>query len=75
MTFVREHRYLVQKRKDVQEALSAHEAFMLGKLLHKISQHRKSKGKQPLQCVVVESDWPEYESTWKAIEERVNSQK
>ena len=28
-------------------------------------------GKALVECVVVESDWPEYESTWRAIEERV----
>lgn len=24
-----------------------------------------------MECVIVESDWPEYEPTWKAIEARV----
>ena len=27
-------------------------------------------GRPPLGCVVVESDWPEYEPTWRAIEAR-----
>lgn len=32
---------------------------------------REEVGKAPLECVVVESDWPEYEPTWEAIEARM----
>jgi len=32
---------------------------------------RERNGKQPLECVVVESDWPEYEPTWEAIKQRM----
>jgi hypothetical protein len=31
---------------------------------------RRRQGKKPLVACVVESDWPEYEPTWNAIEER-----
>jgi hypothetical protein len=37
----------------------------------KLDAIRKAKGKQPLECMVVEADWPEYEPTYKAIEERM----
>ena len=32
---------------------------------------RKAVGLPGLECVVIESHWPEYEATWKAIEARV----
>jgi NTP pyrophosphatase (non-canonical NTP hydrolase) len=32
---------------------------------------RNQLGKPPLKCLVIESDWPEYEPTWKAIEARM----
>jgi len=40
-------------------------------LLGKISWGRVQDDKAPLICCVVEQDWPEYEPTWQAIEERV----
>ena len=38
----------------------------------KIEMARVHEGKAPLDAVVVESDWPEYEPTWKAIEARAS---
>ena len=41
------------------------------RLAREYAEQRRLKGKEPLDCVVVESDWPEYEPTWRAIEARV----
>lgn len=41
-------------------------------LAREYAEQRRLKGKKPLECVVVEKDWPEYEPTWKAIEARVS---
>jgi len=68
--FEREDRYTVLKISDVTEALSPDECTALIELEEKVALYRQQEGKQPLMCVVVESDWPEYEPTWKAIEER-----
>lgn len=66
------NRYDVIKSSDVVEALSYKELILLEGLLNKISRGRIKLGKDPLECVVVESDWPEYEKVWKMIEDRVD---
>ena len=69
--FMREERYIVFKISDIKEALSASEIDDL-KYLHRVTNAcRERLRKKPLECVVVEKDWPEYEPTWKVIEARV----
>lgn len=70
--FEREQRYVVLKVKDVMQRLSEKDILTLARILDEIDAYRKSIGKT-LECVVIESDWPEYEPTWKAIEARVTS--
>lgn len=72
MNFKREERYMVIKYKDalyLSETDNAH-LSRIGKRIEKI---RAERGKQPFKAVVVESDWPEYEPTFKAIEARITS--
>lgn len=69
--FEREQRYVVLKVKDVMQRLSEKDILTLARILDEIDAYRKSIGKKSLECVVIESDWPEYEPTWKAIEGRV----
>jgi hypothetical protein len=69
--FQREHRYYVAKVRDVEKYLTDFEHAVLAGMLRKLSQGRVQDGKDPLICCVVEQDWPEYEPTWQAIEERV----
>ena len=72
--FKKEQRYIVIKVKDLDAAkLSPREKTDLYDILFKINLARKVSGKDPLNCVVVESDWPEYEKTWESIEERVKN--
>ena len=66
--FAREERYIVFKLSDLGNSLKGDE---IRKLAEEYAEQRRLKGKEPLKCVVVESDWPEYEPTWKAIEARV----
>ena len=66
--FKREERYVVFKLSDLGNSLKGDEIRRLAK---EYAEQRGLKGKAPLECVVVESDWPEYEPTWKAIEARV----
>lgn len=69
--FKREDRYFVLKRTDIDAALTDLERHFLMHLGQKVNLTRRFHGKIPLHCVVVESDWPEYESTWQAIERRM----
>lgn len=71
MAFKRENRYIVLKIRDALSALSDTEWETLTRLIAKVSWKRHQECRLPLQAVVVESDWPEYEPTWKAIEQRV----
>lgn len=68
--FIREERYAVLKISDVNEALTVEECEQLIELEKKVQTCRELLGKKALDCVVVESDWPEYEPTWKSIENR-----
>lgn len=67
----RESRYLVIKFKDAIEALTVEQREALRGIALAVTAHRLKNGKQPLEAVVVESDWPEYEQTWNMIEARV----
>lgn len=71
--FIRESHYTVIKNTDI-KVLSLFERDVLNNILDKISRHRRDIGKSPLSCVVVESDWPEYEKVWEMIEERVKNE-
>lgn len=70
--FVRETRYVVLKMKDLTKAgLSSDAAVAFHRLCDQVTASRIARGKGALECVVVESDWPEYEPTWGAIERRM----
>ena len=69
--FKREERYLVFKLSDVEEHFTPGERQQLARLAEVQRVGRSEGGKPLLECVVVESDWPEYEPTWQAIEARV----
>ena len=66
--FMREERYIVFKMSDLGNSLKGDE---IRRLAREYAEHRQQLRKKPLECVVVEKDWPEYEPTWKAIEARV----
>lgn len=65
--FLRENRYLVFKRKDLEELVMP----AVLKDLELVSRTINARRKRPLECVVVESDWPEYEEVWGMIQRRV----
>lgn len=69
----RENRYTVLKMSDVNDALSDGEKRALKDICDRLRFHRICIGKQELRCVVVESDWPEYEPVWNMIERRMDS--
>lgn len=70
--FKREIRYVVLKASDMQAAgLTDAEMAALTAVCSKVDQYRRDAGKPDLECMVVEKDWPEYEPTWQAIEQRM----
>ena len=73
--FTREKRYTVLKNTDIKAGLNKTERHILETLCNKLYRYRVNAGKIDLDCVVVESDWPEYEPMWQAIEDRVMSEK
>lgn len=66
--FMREERYIVFKLTDLGNSLKGDE---IRQLAREYAEQRRLKGKKPLNCLVVESDWPEFEPTWGAIAARV----
>ncbi|HIF6022944.1 TPA: hypothetical protein ACX3GV_004515 [Vibrio parahaemolyticus] len=66
--FNREHRYVVAKMKDIDASLDGHQKGELFSLLEMVEGHRVQSGKLPIQCVVVEHDWPNYSETWASVE-------
>lgn len=68
----RENRYLVLKRKDIKRGLFPHYVETLFNIADMVAASRANRGAPPLKCVVVESDWPEYEPVWKMISDRVD---
>ena len=68
----REDRYLVFKRKDIEELFTEEAKAELRTLASAMYQARSIAGKSKLNCVIVEDDWPEYEEVWDMIEKRVN---
>jgi len=72
--FERENRYLVIKTKDIEKYLSYKQKQELESILFQIRLHRAKDERSELKCVVVEADWPEYEPTWQAIEDRMKNE-
>ncbi|MGM8388902.1 hypothetical protein [Enterobacter hormaechei] len=74
--FVKEDRYLVIKRADLEAAtaaglLSVGQIGILNKILCESSRIRSNRGARPLHGLFVESDWPEYDAVLKMISDRV----
>lgn len=70
----RELRYCVLKISDMAEALSFEEIHILHQMYDKVRRYREQRLAEPLECLVIEKDWPEYEPTWAIIEARVDRQ-
>lgn len=70
--FEREQRYVVFKLADMRRFLTFDEIQAIHVAAMKLAAYRHQAGKPDLECVVVESDWPEYEPTWQAIEARTS---
>lgn len=66
--FKREDRYIVIKRSDLANVPVNYRSALVEPMLSLLS-HLPSR-----ECLVIESDWPEYEPTWAAIKARVKGE-
>ncbi len=73
--FKRENRYLVLKRKDIEKYLNREDKMRLNRISRDIANSRTDDEKPPLECVVVESDWPIYDSVWAMVEDFATNHK
>lgn len=67
----RENRYFVIKNDDALLALDRSDCHHFNYIMDKVRDFRAKRGAAPLECVVIESDWPEYEHVWELIRLRV----
>lgn len=67
-TFNREDRYIVIKRSDL-ERLRGGQTEGLRRELDKVSSLLPKR-----ECLVIESDWPEYAPAWQMIEDRMSGE-
>lgn len=67
----RQRRYTVLKNLDIEQYLNEEDLQTLCRIESQINFRRQQEDRGLLTAVVVESDWPEYEPTWQAIERRV----
>lgn len=72
MIIERESRYVVLKLKDVSNCFSSTEWEILRALCEKVDYYRDCVDKPKLECLVIESDWPEYNTAWNSIVERMS---
>lgn len=67
-------KYVVVKVADAKQALTPVDFEALCDLSAFVDEFRVSVGKHPMECVVVEVDWPEYEAVWQMISDRVDGE-
>lgn len=67
--FSPELRYMVFKISDL-HGLDTQDNIMLCHLANKVARLRQEAAKKPLQALVIEKDWPEYQPTWAALAKR-----
>ena len=68
--FKREDRYIVFKKSD----LDSEQLRILNNWKRTVTKQRFENGKDVLTAVIVESDWPEFEPTWDAIQTRMEGE-
>ena len=69
--FKREQRYYVFKVSDMERYWPHADTIKIASLSAALDLDRINSGKPPLKCLVIESDWSEYDPGWMAIEARV----
>lgn len=69
-----EARYTVLKNRDIQAYLTDEEQGQLDDLRRKINRLRLMEGKEILQGIMLEQDWPEYAPARASLEKRIQQE-
>jgi len=72
MSFKLENRYMIIKRADAKKYLSSEEIEELSFIEANICAARMLDERPPLDALVIEKDWPEYETALKLLSDRVD---
>lgn len=67
-----EHRYMTLKLTDVKKYLTRDQQEQLEDLSNAIADGRKVEGKQQVEGIYIERDWPEYQSASAALYNRIS---
>lgn len=67
-----EHRYMTLKLADVKKYLTRDQQEQLEDLSNAIADGRKVEGKQQVEGIFIERDWPEYQSASAALHNRIS---
>lgn len=59
------------KCRDLAKYLGERDLDVLSQISDTVNDCRAAEGKVPVECVVVEHDWPEYEIVWHMIQARM----
>jgi hypothetical protein len=68
--FVREDRYLVFKHSDLERYVGFRDMRTLDRIASDVKAQREEDKRSAFKCVVVESDWLEFEPVWDMLEKR-----
>ena len=72
-----ENRYFVVKRSDLSQGAILGMAPANSSMRHLeeiAAENRSLRGAKPLECLVIEKDWPEYEDVLRILSQRVDSE-
>ena len=69
-----EERYIVLKIKDVLDHLPAEDIHRLRAMSRKIDRSRVNEGRKPFTCLVLETDWPEFEPALNLLKARIEGE-
>lgn len=69
-----EQRYIVLKEKDVKKYLDNNQKDDLVNICAEIIVKREAVNRGRLECIVIEKDWPEYETVLKLLSDRVDNE-
>ena len=67
-----ENRYIILKRKDVEQHLNEDEKITFSALCETVDEGRRDCGKESVEGLVIESDWPEFGPTLRRLATRVD---
>lgn len=68
-----QQRYIVLKLEDIKAFLSRDQREALEEIQETIDAYRKAAGKEPLEGVFINRDWPEYEAASSELHKRITA--